>query len=144
DLFSIVDKEWKVFKRKDSASFKAEKLVLLPKPAGKQPEPKDRFAVKNSENGVSELTRKLLLDDFTPPCVVVDSKGDIVYIHGKTGKYLEPSSGRPKMNILDMAREGLRLELAVALRKAVSKNQPIQLEKPAFKMNGGVQKLQLT
>jgi two-component system CheB/CheR fusion protein len=43
--------------------------------------------------------------------VLVNDKGDILYISGRTGKYLEPAAGKVNWNIFAMAREGLRYEL---------------------------------
>ena len=63
---------------------------------------------------------RLLLARFAPASVVVNDRGDVVYIHGRTGAYLEPASCQPRLNILDMAREGLQLEIASALRHAVA------------------------
>ena len=48
----------------------------------------------------------------------MNDRGEVVYIHGHTGAYLEPAPGRPTHHVLDMAREGLRHELAIALRQA--------------------------
>lgn len=41
-----------------------------------------------------------------------------MYMHGRSGQYFEPEQGQPKNNLLEMAREGLRLPLAQALRAA--------------------------
>jgi two-component system CheB/CheR fusion protein len=50
---------------------------------------------------------------------MVSSEGDIIYISGRTGKYLEPAAGKANWNIHAMAREGLRQELALILPKAL-------------------------
>ena len=55
--------------------------------------------------------QRVLLDSYGPPSVVVTPEGDIVYVNGRTGKYLEPSSGKVNLNVFAMAREGLREEL---------------------------------
>jgi two-component system CheB/CheR fusion protein len=38
--------------------------------------------------------------------------GDILYISGRTGKYLEPAAGKANWNIHAMARTGLRHEMS--------------------------------
>jgi hypothetical protein len=50
--------------------------------------------------------------------VLTDSFGDIVYISGKTGRYLEPIKGAVNWNILVMARENMHLNHSDALRRA--------------------------
>ena len=55
-------------------------------------------------------TERVLLQQYAPPGAVVNERGDILYLHGRTGKYLEPAPGEAGMNILKMARDGLRRE----------------------------------
>ncbi len=62
---------------------------------------------------------QLLLDRYSPAAVLTNAQGDILYISGQTGKYLEPAAGKANWNIHAMAREGLRNELGNAFRKAV-------------------------
>jgi two-component system, chemotaxis family, CheB/CheR fusion protein len=64
-----------------------------------------------------------LLDRYAPVSVIINEHGKIVYINGRTGKYLEPSTGQPSWNIIGMAREGLRLPLVSSLRMAAKKGE---------------------
>jgi two-component system CheB/CheR fusion protein len=65
-----------------------------------------------------ESIQTLLLDRFGPPAVVVNRQGQVVYIHGRTGDYLEPAPGHANQQIVDMARPELRRSLIAALRMA--------------------------
>jgi two-component system CheB/CheR fusion protein len=65
------------------------------------------------------LADQLLLQQFSPAAVLVNAAGDLIYISGRTGKYLEPAAGKVNWNIHAMARAGLRHELALALPKAM-------------------------
>ena len=51
---------------------------------------------KASKTGVSlqSLADELLLQKYSPAAVLVNNKGDILYISGRTGKYLEPAAGK--------------------------------------------------
>jgi DNA repair exonuclease SbcCD ATPase subunit len=55
--------------------------------------------------------------------VLANDKGDILYISGRTGKYLEPAAGKANWNLFAMAREGLRYELAGAFQKALRQKE---------------------
>lgn len=115
DLFSSVDTKWRIFSRKESATARMDMVELPVSPLfdgedKPQHAPKTR---KNSENTLSDTVRRILLEHFTPPAVIINEKGDIVYISGRTGKYLEPAAGKTNINIFAMAREGLRSELEV-------------------------------
>ncbi|WP_229213225.1 MULTISPECIES: chemotaxis protein CheB [unclassified Duganella] len=59
-----------------------------------------------------------LLKKHTPAAVLLNAHGDILYIHGRTGAYLEPAAGKANWNIHAMARDGLRHELADLLKRA--------------------------
>ena len=63
------------------------------------------------------LIDQMILQQFSPPAVLVNDRGDILYINGRTGRYLEPAAGKADWNIHVMARPGIRTRLADALRK---------------------------
>ena len=76
---------------------------------------------------LQSLADQLLLQSFSPPAVLVNEGGDIVYISGRTGRYLEPAAGKANWNIHVMARPGIRAQLAVALRTALQEKTPVEL-----------------
>jgi len=98
---------------------------------------------KNAEN-IQSTTDQLLLQRFAPASVVVNSKGDIIYITGRTGKYLEPVAGKANWNLFAMAREGLRDLLPGAMRKAGQNFEPVQMRHVKIEMNGGAQYVDVT
>jgi two-component system CheB/CheR fusion protein len=67
-----------------------------------------------------------------------------LYLHGRTGLYLEPAPGEPGMNILKMAREGLRQELTTALHKAVATREPVRHAGLRVRTNGDFTAVDLT
>ncbi len=73
------------------------------------------------------LADQLLLQSFSPAAVLVNDQGDIVYINGRTGRYLEPAAGKANWNIHVMARPAIRAQLAVALRTALQEKKSIEL-----------------
>ena len=81
-----------------------------------------------SEVNLQAMTDQVLLNHYAPAAVLTNENGDIIYINGRTGKYLEPAAGKANWNIFAMAREGLRFELttlfgnAIKNKSAVSKN----------------------
>jgi two-component system CheB/CheR fusion protein len=75
---------------------------------------------------------------------MVNSKGDIIYITGHTGKYLEPLAGKANWNIYAMAREGLREELPGAFRKAMQDFEPVVVRNIKVSTDGRTQYVDLT
>ena len=92
-----------------------------------------------------ELTEQALLRQVAPTGALVDGNGDILYLHGRTGMYLEPVPGESGVNnILDMAREGLRRELAIALHKAMAEKKVVRRSGLLVKTNGDFTAVNLT
>ncbi len=126
-LFSTIDRKSKLFMRKEGSHVaQTGALGWIPPPALAQEEILARNAGKALRMGrlpLRELTERALLQQASPTAALVDSQGDILYLHGRMGRYLEPASGEAGINnILKMAREGLRFELTTALRSvAVTK-----------------------
>ena len=77
---------------------------------------------------LQSLADQLLLRHFSPPAVLVNDKGDILYISGRTGKYLEPASGKANWNIFAMAREGLRFDIGTAFQKALRQKKAVTIK----------------
>jgi two-component system CheB/CheR fusion protein len=148
DLFSTLDRKAKLYQRKED--FEATQRlapvrfippltaldIALPKIAGKT------AAVKPS---LRKLTEEALLQQAVPAAALVNAQGDILYLHGRTGLYLEPAPGDTGVsNILKMAREGLRRELTTALRKSARANEMVRCPGLRVRTNGGFTTVNLT
>ena len=137
DLFEVVDKKWKLFRKREVRNVNQ---VMVDFPTGHPRRDLLEFpAKKEKELSVSSLVENLLLERYAPPCVILDKDNNILYTHGRTGKYLELASGQSRLNVLEMAREGLRHELARAIRKVAADNRELTLQDLHVKTNGGYQ-----
>ncbi len=87
---------------------------------------------------------QLLLQVYAPAAVVVNQDGDIIYISGRTGKYLEPAAGKANWNIHAMAREGLRGPLSTVLKKAAAQTTALQFPGLEIQQDGAVQRVDVT
>ena len=68
---------------------------------------------------------KILLQNYAPAAVLINADGDILYINGRTGKYLEPAAGKANWNIHVMAHKELQHPLFVAMNKAQAQVAPV-------------------
>ena len=91
------------------------------------------------ELNVQLLTDQIILQEYAPSAVLTNTKGDVLYISGRTGKYLEPAAGKANLNIFAMAREGLRGELSAAFNKAVRETAKIEVNGLKVSANHGCQ-----
>jgi len=74
---------------------------------------------------------------------MVNELGDILYISGHTGEYLEPAAGKANWNIHVMARPAIRTQLAVALRQAVKGRTSVEVHGLRLEANS-TRRLELT
>lgn len=95
--------------------------------------------VSVSVPNLQTLTNSLLLGYFTPAAVLTNNNGDILYISGKTGKYLEPAVGKANLNLFAMARDGLGSLLYDAFFRAVREKSPAVVKGVQVGTNGGRQ-----
>jgi two-component system CheB/CheR fusion protein len=82
---------------------------------------------------------QLVLQRYAPPAVLANELGDIFYISGRTGKYLEPAAGKANWNLFAMVRDGLRYAVSVAFQKALRQQEPVLLHGLKVGTNGGTQ-----
>jgi two-component system CheB/CheR fusion protein len=146
DLFAAIDRKWKLFQRKgDRPSRWA--VIDFPAPAlalGDMGLRTDKDAKRGRKTSFRELVERSLLDNYSPACVVINEKFEVLYVHGRTGKYLEPAPGEATLNILGMARAGLKLELTTAVRRAMTRKEEVHRDGVQVKTDGDAHVIDLT
>lgn len=85
------------------------------------------------------LADRVIVQRFAPAAILTNDKGDILYISGRTGKYLEPAVGKANLSVFAMAREGLRYELSTAFASAIREGGPIVVRGIKVVTNGSSQ-----
>jgi two-component system CheB/CheR fusion protein len=85
----------------------------------------------------------VLLSRYVPPGVIVNKEMDIVQFRGSTGIWLESTPGKPNLNVIKMARDGLEFELRNALHKVKTSKKPLIKEDLAFQFMGSYQKVSI-
>jgi two-component system CheB/CheR fusion protein len=93
---------------------------------------------------LQSLADQILLQHYSPPAVLTNEKGDIIYISGRTGKYLEPAAGKANWNIFAMAREGLRFDLGSAFQKAIRQKKSVTVKGLTVGTGVGTQSVDIT
>jgi chemotaxis methyl-accepting protein methylase len=136
-LFAATDMKGRLFRRLEqsmplsSVSLPSRLPVALPGFAD--------LPMTERNDSVEQLTDQLIQQSYAPAAVLVNADGDILYISGRTGKYLEPAAGKVNINIHAMARDGLRDALPGVIHKALRQPEPVQLNGIRVGTNGGTQ-----
>ncbi len=140
DRFEVLDRKNKIYAARQSSSRR------LPDSPGRfQLRTIERYVSAVNADGkklpkrasVRDLTEQALLKQIPLAGALVNAAGDILYLHGRTGMYLEPPPGETSTNnIIKMAREGLRPALSGALRDAVTRKMIVRNFGLQVKTNG--------
>lgn len=142
--FTLIDTKLKIFKRSEIQ--KPIEILNFPSSYSHSKITQNEIQLKPMKEieNIQTLADKLLLQRFLPSSVLINDQGDILYITGKTGKYLEPAAGKANMNIYTMAREGLNTMLVGAIRKAKLNYEPIYLKKIKVGIGSNIQIVDVT
>jgi two-component system, chemotaxis family, CheB/CheR fusion protein len=141
DLFSDIDRKSKFYRRKENIHISKRRFLndFIPLTSHYHPQ----YQIPNLNTPTSpkvslrEVTEQTLLTHISPTGILVNILGDILYLYGHTGMYLELPSGEQGVNnVLQMAREGLKRELTVALHEASTSKEIVHKPILRLKTNG--------
>ncbi len=147
-LFEPVDSKLRLYLRRHTTPAAAPDFLLKSFPPllklTKETSMPSSTSAARGDDSLQAAADHVLLQVHAPPAVVVNAAGDIVYISGRTGKYLEPAAGKANWNFHAMVRENLREPVANALRQAVSTDAVVQLRGLQLVAAGGMQGVDVT
>ena len=139
NLFETIDGKSRIFRQLSKgvrsipldfpAAFNHTSLPILANKDLQQPH-------NTSEVNLQVMTDQVLLNHYAPAAVLTNENGDIIYINGRTGKYLEPAAGKANWNIFAMAREGIRFELTTLFSNAITKKSSVSKKRVIISSNG--------
>ena len=148
-LFTTLDRKLKLYQRRDdyhgalrTALNRIEPSMMTSHVTQSRPATK---AIETGRLPLRDLTERTLLQHLSAVAALVDAYGEIFYLHGRSGRYLEPAQGETgRSNIVKMAREGLRHELTAALHQATTGREIVHRPGLRVKTNGDFTPVNLT
>jgi two-component system CheB/CheR fusion protein len=147
EFFAALDRTAKVYRRKtDHPLLHPTTANTSAAPTTSSPAPlRPADAKPPGPTSLRERTEQALLRLAFPAAALVTAAGDILYLHGRAGMYLEPAPGEAgTQNILKMARTGLRAELTRTLRQAASAGETVRRAGLRVETHGHVTTVTLT
>jgi len=126
-LFTALNRKWRLYERRPATASTWLQTPPGPLPMRHRPDGDGGAPAAPAEipqrfrnTHITRLAEQLFVKMFAPPSIIINERGDIYFLHGRTSPYLEPPTGQPHMNLFEMAREGLRLDLMTAVRTAAT------------------------
>ncbi len=77
------------------------------------------------QGGLAELCRRLVLETHAPAAILINRARECLYSLGPTDRYLRVAVGSPSLDLLTMARHGIRAKLAAAITRAFDQNATV-------------------
>ena len=138
DLFGVMERKSKIYRRKETITGPhGMDIGRFVNPVSAIDAALPKKVDFSGKIDLRQLTEQSLLKEGTLSAALVNAQGDILYLHGRTGMYLEPAPGESgASNILKMAREGLRPDLTTALHKAQAGREAVIVAGLRVKTNG--------
>ncbi len=124
NLFLTVDRKAKIYQHTESSNnhHMTASQIFVPKiPIDEKTTSQSEAIVPSSEKkSMKKIVEQELLKHIGVSGILVNAKGEILYIHGRSGRYLEPAPGEFDRNIKKMVRAGLQRPIKTGLHKAVN------------------------
>ncbi|SFX47726.1 chemotaxis protein CheB [Marinospirillum alkaliphilum] len=140
-LFSPIESKLRLYRRQNKVQSDTARLPVKSFPPlswiSKELPVPPSYSPPTTTDNLQTAADQVLLQVYAPAAVVVNDEGDIVYISGRTGKYLEPAAGKANWNFHAMVREGLRTPIGSALRQIGNQSEPLQLQTLQVQLPGG-------
>lgn len=147
-LFTPIHAKLRLYLRQDNVRISMPNTLLSAFPSQTRTIEEDPVSTthfsKPSTNSLQAAADYILLQVYAPAAVVLNSEGDIVYISGRTGKYLEPAAGKANWNFHAMLRDGLGEPLVQALKQVETQKEPVHLRGLKVSVPGGEQLVDIT
>jgi two-component system CheB/CheR fusion protein len=143
DLFAPLAAKARLFRRNESP-LRAEGIEFPSSFVPVRAKGLELAPVAKSPDSLQALADQVVLQQCAPPTVLTNDQGDILYVSGRTGKYLEPAAGKANWNIFAMARVGLRHELTSAFHEALRERRAVVRRGVTVESNRGGQLVDVT
>lgn len=141
NFFKIVDRKHKIFQKLESTNMlnKIWNITGRHSTTSQDEEKQNKLSIP-----LNKIAEQIVLERYIPPSVIINENLDIQYIQGKTGKFLELTTGELTHNIIKIAREGLKISLTNAIRKAKINKKETVVKNVRVKTNGEFEYINLT
>ena len=127
-FFDTVDSEARIFRRNRKPSTEA---LEIPSPT--QSNDTARIQPSHSQRGyepneLTNLNQWILLQHFSAATVLVRPDGEVVHFFGSTERYLRHPTGAASLNLIEMTRSTVPVDLTRALERVHEEREPVNFQ----------------
>ncbi|MEH2278878.1 MAG: chemotaxis protein CheB [Nostoc sp.] len=137
ELFTLVDKKYKIYAKKLTAIRPIFSFVTSNYPIAKLDEPKPQNENISDEFDLEKKIDQLILSHYAPVGVVINDKMEVLQFRGEIDLYLKLAPGKPSVNLFQMVRSGLLVDLRATIYQA--QRQKILVRKERLRIEESAQ-----
>jgi two-component system CheB/CheR fusion protein len=146
DLFVLVDKKHKIYRKKGGAVRAGPDAgitsQLLSAPAT-QPPAHQASISGPGPGGLQRTAEALILSQYAPPGVIVNEQLEALLFIGHSGRYLQPGPGTASLSLLKLVHPDLAVELRVATHAALRDGQRTRQEGARLQRDGSIEEVSI-
>lgn len=135
--FDLISNKWKIYKFKHGyRPPMASNFMVPPVSAEKLNINLNRH--RNMKTGTTRKTDPIfenLLEEYVPPCLILDDNFEIVHIYKDVNKFIKIQPGKLTLNVLKMVRKELSVVISSMLHKAEKEKKPVYFKDITIKDN---------
>jgi len=135
DLFSPLDKKFKVYAKNPSSLLHVGEY-WAPSVAIEKAKPSKRGGEGTPAFDVQKEAERILLSEYAPAGVVVNSDLNIIQFYGHMGSFLEPASGQASLNLAKLTHGALSLDVRTIIHAAKKQDTPVVRQGVRIKTSG--------
>ncbi|CDG83916.1 chemotaxis protein CheB [Janthinobacterium agaricidamnosum] len=128
DLFAPLTTSTRLYRRLDNLARQRLPTYFPTKLSAASPPTPSESRETTMPGKIQSHVEQLLLQKYSPAAALLNQDGDILFINGRTGAFLEPAAGKANWNIHAMARDGMRYELAGLIKQALQTEGVVRLK----------------
>jgi two-component system CheB/CheR fusion protein len=135
DLFSLVDKKYKIYTKKTTSTrppLDFTTSVTLETEEFNKKKAKESSAAFD----VKKEADKIILNEYAPAGFLIDDNMEILQFRGRTSAFLDPAPGEASLNLLKLARPSILFDLRTTIHKARKENIAVKKDGLRVQFNG--------
>jgi len=131
-LFSVIDKKYRIFDRRDVTGATMPVFATGSRPVGSEP-----VALQANPGDDIDRSVRRVIEKYGPPHLLLDRANRIVrFSGGAVGQYLEPSPGPASLGLFDILRKALRPAAREILQQVRDTMDIVRREDVAIRIDG--------
>lgn len=119
-MFECVSKRWRIYRRLGTG--RSSMLDFAQWPVREGPP-----RALDAQPKLADIALRTLAERFAPASVLIDKNYRVLHFHGSTEQFLIQPMGAPTFDVLSLVREGLRMTVRNAVRRAIETSQAVTL-----------------